>query len=235
MPPMSVTPRWRLHEVDHRVRGGRVELARVGAGQAQHVAGVVDRHHLQAEAQAQARDVVLARVLGGGDLALGAPLAEAAGDDDAVEVVQAPLGQQALDVLGLDPLELDLAGVVEAAVLERLDDRQVGVLEAHVLADDPDAHRALGAELDPVDQDLPLAEVGVGAVEAQDLADDVVEALLVQHERDLVEVAGVGGVDDGVDRHVAEVGDLALEALGQRLVAAAPRWRRAGCPGSAAR
>ena len=89
----------------------------VGAGEPEHVAGEVDRHHVQAEAQAQARDVVLTGVAGGGDLALDAPRPEPAGDDDAVEVAEAALGQQALDLLGLDPLDLDLGPVVEAAVL----------------------------------------------------------------------------------------------------------------------
>ena len=40
----------------------------------------------------------------------------------------------------------------------------------------------------------------LGAVETQQLADVVVEALLVQHERDLVEVAGVDRADDGLRR-----------------------------------
>ena len=74
--------------------------------------------------------------------------------------------------------------------------------------------------LDLVDEDLPLGEIGVDVAELEDLADDVVEALLVEDERDLVEVAGVGRVDDGVDRHVAEVGDLALQPVGERLLAA---------------
>ena len=60
---------------------------------------------------------LLAGVAGRGDLALDAPLAEAAGDHDAVEVAQAAGGQQALDLLGLDPVDLDLGAVVEAAVL----------------------------------------------------------------------------------------------------------------------
>ena len=94
MPPLSVTSRCVVHEVDDRVRASRVELAGVGAGQAQHVAGVLDGHHLHAEAQAEARDVVLAGVAGGGDLALDAALAEAAGDDDAVEVAKPPVGEQ---------------------------------------------------------------------------------------------------------------------------------------------
>ena len=38
---------------------------------------------------------------------------------------------------------------------------------------------------------------------------DVVEALVVEDERQLVDVAGVGGVDDRLDVDVAQVGDLA--------------------------
>ena len=59
------------------------------------------------------------------------------------------------------------------------------------------------------------------AVEAELLAHDVVEALVVQGERHLVEVAGVGRVHHGVDRHVAQVGDLALELGRDRRLAAA--------------
>ena len=57
------------------------------------------------------------------------------------------------------------------------------------------------------------------SVEAQHLADDVVEALVVEDQRQLVDVAGVGGVDDGALVDVAEVGDLALQVV----AAAAPR------------
>ena len=53
----------------------------------------------------------------------------------------------------------------------------------------------LVGRLDAIDQRLPLGEVGGPILEAQDVADLGVEALLVEHERDLVEVAGVGGVD----------------------------------------
>ena len=148
-----------LHQVDHRVRRRRVELGRVRAGEPEHVAGVVDHHHLQTEAQAEARDAVLAGVARGGDLALGSALAEAARDHDAIEVVQASRDEQALDLLGLDPLDLDVGAVVEAAVLERLGDRQVRVGKADVLADDADAHLAR-RRLDPLDEALPLHEVG---------------------------------------------------------------------------
>ena len=91
------------------MRRVRVELARVRAGEPAHVACELDDRALQAEAQAEERDAVLAGVAGGGDLALDAAEAEAAGDDDAVEVVQAPFGEQPFGVVGRDPVDLDLA------------------------------------------------------------------------------------------------------------------------------
>ena len=144
MPPLSMTSRWAsIRSITGcGVCGSNsVELApaRPSTLRANSIA-----HHLHAEAQAEARDVVLAGVAGGRDLALDAPLAEAAGDHDAVEVAQAALGQQALDVLGLDPVDLDLGAVVEAAVLEGLDHREVGVGQVDVLADEADAHRRVG-------------------------------------------------------------------------------------------
>ena len=113
---------------------------------------------MQAEAQPEARHALLAGVAGGGDLALEAAGAEAAGDDHAVELGQATGGQQAFDVLGLDPVDLDLGAVVEPGVLQALDDGQVGVGQLHVLADQADAHR-LGGRLDEVDDPLPRAQV----------------------------------------------------------------------------
>src|SRR5205823_9469721 len=94
------------------------------------VAGELDDHHLQAEAESEARDVLLAGEAGGGHLALHPPLAEAAGDDDAVEVLEAAFGEETLDVLGLDPLDVDLGAMVVAAVSEGFDDREVGVRQA---------------------------------------------------------------------------------------------------------
>ena len=145
--------------------------------------------------------LVLAGVAGGGDLALDAPLAEAAGDHDAVEVAQAALGQQPLDLLGLDPVDLDLGAVVEAAVLAAprppTGRRRAG---STYLPMRPMRTGSVG-RLDPLDQRLPL---GAGrrsrSSRPQDAAHHVVEALLVEDERDLVEVAGVGGVDDAPRR-----------------------------------
>ena len=128
-------------------------------------------------------------------------------------------GEQPLDVLGLDPLDLDLGAVVEAGVLQALDDRQVGVGQRDVLADQADLHRDHGG-LDLGDDLLPVGEVGLG-IDAQDVADEVVEPFVVQDQRQLVDVAGVGGVDHGAWFDVAQARDLALQVVGQRLFAPA--------------
>ena len=92
--------------------------------------------------------LVLAGVAGGRDLALDAAEAEAAGDHDAVELAEATLGEQPLGVVGRDPVDLDPRPARVATVTERLDDRQVGVGQVHVLADEADAHGAVGG-VDP--------------------------------------------------------------------------------------
>ena len=86
--------------------------------QTEHVSGVLDRHALQPEAQPEAGHVVLPGEAGCGDLALHAALTESAGDDDPVKVPQAVLAEQPLDVLGLDPVDLDVGTVVDAGVLQ---------------------------------------------------------------------------------------------------------------------
>ena len=107
------------------------------------VARRLDHGELHAEADAEERHVVLAGEAGGVDHALRAALAEAAGNEDAVDPVEARRRVAVLQRLGLDPVEVDLDRVGDAAVVERLDQRFVGVLEAGVLADDGDRDLAL--------------------------------------------------------------------------------------------
>ena len=66
-----------VHEVDDQMRADGVELARVGALEPGQMAGHLDDHDLEAEAQPEARDLALAGELDGVDLPLDAALAEA--------------------------------------------------------------------------------------------------------------------------------------------------------------
>ena len=108
----------RRHQIDHGIVRLGVELGRVGAAHAERVAGVLDGHHLQTEAQPETRDALLARVARRGDLAFDTALAEPAGDHDAVEIAQMVFGEQPGDRLGFDPVDLDAAVVEQRRMVE---------------------------------------------------------------------------------------------------------------------
>ena len=219
MPPLSSMPALLQHQVDHRMVRGGIELGRIGVDQTDHVTRELDRHGLQPEAQPQTRHALLAGVPGGGDLSFDPPVAEPTGDHDAVQVVELAGREQPLHRLGLDPDDLDIGPVVEPGVLEALDHRQIGVGQLDVLADEADSH-GRGGRLDLGDELFPVGQVRA-AVETQQLTDEVVEALVVQDQRQLVDVLRIGGVDDRAFLDVAETGDLALQIVGQRRLAAA--------------
>ena len=114
-----------------------VELRAHGAFEPGQIAGRLDNGHLHAEADAEVRNAVLARETHRFDLALDAAIAEASGHDDAVHIAQA-VDAVLFDIVRLDEVDIDRGTRVNAAVLQRFDERNVGILEVHVLADHRD-------------------------------------------------------------------------------------------------
>jgi len=191
----------------------------VRAGHAAYVARELDDGALHAQANAQVRDLVLATVLDGLDLALDAALSEAAGHDHAVGTVELLGDRVGREVLAVDPAQVEPAAVVDGGVLERLPDREVRLVELHVLADQSDRHLALTG-VDTVNELAPLIEVGWVTLEAQHAHDEVVETLVVQEQGHAVDVVGVARRHDGIRVDVAEQGDLLADALFERLLGA---------------
>ena len=68
-------------------------------------------------------------------------------------------GSSLLEHLALDPVEIDLHLVGDAAMGQRLDQRLVGVLQAGVFADDGDRHLAFGIA-HALDDAVPALQVG---------------------------------------------------------------------------
>ncbi len=121
-------------------RVGRV-LGGVGALEAEQVARRLDHHHVQAVADAENRHAVFAGVADGANHALGAALAEAAGNDYRVG-----LGEPLLDVLlfelfGIDVVDVDPGLIADCAVRDRFVQALVRILQVDVLADHRDVER----------------------------------------------------------------------------------------------
>ncbi len=99
-------------------------------------------------------------------------------------------------------MDVDLRAGVDAGVLERLVERLVGVLQVDVLADEGDIDLVLGMVLCLHDAEL--------------VAHDLVEHLLVQHHRDLVDRVDVPGRDHRLFLDVGEERDFSSLVLRQR-------------------
>ena len=173
------------------------------------VAGELDGGDLHAEADAEIRDLVFAGVLGGQDLALGAAVAEAAGNEDAVHVADDGLRAVILDGLGVHADDLHLGVVMGAGVDERFVDRFVGVLQLDVFAGDGDGHLVFRMD-DALHETLPILERGRRRVAEADLVHhEAVDLVAAEVERAFVNrVVHIAEGDDVLALDVAEHGDL---------------------------
>ena len=154
-----------------------IALGGIGVRQARHVARELDGRPLEPVADAEVRNAPLARDLGRLHHAARAAVAEPARHEDAVGIVEQRRAAWLLERFGLDPFEIDLQPMREAAVIERFVEALVGILVADVLADDVDrdlVHRML----DPADEVFPLLHPPFGLRQVQMLEDDAIEALL---------------------------------------------------------
>jgi hypothetical protein len=87
-------------------------------------------------------------------------------------------------------MDVDLAAGMDAGVGQRFGQGFVGLGQVDVLADEGDVHLVLRV-LQGVDQALPHRQVGRLGQDAQLVADDLVQHLVMQHGRDLVDGIGV--------------------------------------------
>ncbi len=126
----------------------------------------------------------------------------------------------ALEVGRLDVMDLNARACLEAGVSQRLIQRDVGIADLDVLADHRDVDRRI-VLLAGRDDLLPLAEVRRRRVDPELVADDRVELLLVQQDRNPVDVVGVDRGDHRALLDVGEERDLAPLLFRQRIAAAA--------------
>ena len=100
------------------------------------------------------------------------------------------------EALGVDPVHLDLAAVVGAGVVERLDHRQVGVGELVVLADERDPHRLRWRRSMRSTSRFQSDRSGARYLDAEVVEHRLVDALVRELERHLVDRVDVARRDD---------------------------------------
>src|SRR4030088_3134971 len=104
---------------------------------------------------------------------------------------------------------------------ERFLDALVAVDQPCVLADDGDLHASVRMQ-NSLDHPTPLGEVrSLSTQKAELVHHALVQALLVEEQRNLVDRRNVPALDHRAELNVAEEGDLALHFLGQRALGSA--------------
>src|SRR5674476_277087 len=187
---------------DHRMRTGRVKLGAVGIHQPRHVARKFDGGHLHSEANAEVGHFVFTGKLGSTNFAFDATYAKAARHQNGVKP------RQLRDVFGCDAFRIDVANlhpymIFHAGMAQRLIERLVAVTQVHILADHHNVDVALRM-LDFIHQVVPSLQIRWVRIQMQLVANQAIEALLVQHARHFVDRVHIPHRDHGPIGHIGK-------------------------------
>ena len=208
-----------LHDVDDVVRRLAVQFRGVRIFVAQDVARKFDHHHLHTQADTEGRQVVLAAILRGDEFPLRAALSESRANHVAGHAFEHFAHVLARDVFRIDEVAAHLSVIVDPRLLQRLDDRFVGILQI-VFSDQADMQflRGVGAT---VQEGAPRAEFRSGAHrQTQFFENHAVDTLILHAHRHLIDGGHVGALEHGVRTHVAEVGHFLAQRGRQRMLCA---------------
>ena len=126
----------------------------------------------------------------------------------------------AFEIFGVDFLNFDAGIIGDAAMNDGFVNGFVSVLKFDVFADDGNADAMLRGD-EFADDFLPMGHVRGRVVQAQETANEVIDAFALKHERDFVDgVVDVFFFDDGLERDVAKKGDFLANIFVERFFAA---------------
>ena len=137
-----------------------------------------------------------------------ASASEAARDEDSVKGSEKLLLGLFCDGFRVDPSDVHHRAKGKPGVAQGLRDREVGIVELHILSHKADGHRSAAA-FDGSNHRLPLAQIRLGRGQPQLPADHCGQIRLFQIEGGLIENGKGQVLYDTVRLHIAEVRDLA--------------------------
>src|SRR5947207_11576005 len=109
----------------------------------EHMAGKFDRRYLHPEAQAEVGNLLFPGIPRGHDFPFNPALTETARHQNASQAAQDLFRTELLDLLSFNLIDLNPAIVGDAAMIDRLVDRFVSVVQFDILADDPNPNPVL--------------------------------------------------------------------------------------------
>ena len=203
------------HQIDDRVAGLGIEFSGIRVLQAKDMAAVFHNRHLHAKTNAQKRYLALTRIPNRGDLALDPALAKAAGYQNALHSLENLRHIFGRDQLGIDPADIHLDVIADAAVGQRFGYAQVGVVQIHIFAHhgNRDGFRQRHGGVDHFD---PFRQIRAVGIQAKVLADNIIQPLFFQSQRHGIQQRKIQILDHAVFFYITEQGNLLLLILTDR-------------------
>ena len=190
----------------------RIQLDAVGVGVFQDMSRIFHNGKLHAQAEAQEREIVGAGIFDGRDFSLNAAAAETAGNKNAVHIAQKLCHIIRGHRLGIHPFDVDNRVAGDAAVLQCFHHTDVSVMQRDIFSDQGNGHFA-GGMLQGVYHIFPVFHIRLRAVQLQALAGNLGQVLLFHGQRCLIQIFHVQVLQHVRAGHIAEQGDLVLDAL----------------------
>src|SRR5579872_6369915 len=126
------------------MRSAGVEFRAISALQLRNLTRVFDCGALHSKANAEERNLLLARVGDGVDHSSDPALAESARNENAINVAKQTFGSsRRIDVFGFYPFDHYALAIGEASVYESFAKTFVSILQLNIFSDHADAHFAL--------------------------------------------------------------------------------------------
>ena len=232
------------HVDDDLVLALRLELLAVAAWELEEVTGDVDHSDLHSKANSEVRNVALTSNLSGTDLSVHTTLSKASSDEDTVNGLKLGLSLHlqvlshllslllrgnALEVGAVNPKELDSNTKGNAAVLEGLKDREVGISAVlEVFTNESNLNHLGGVAKDVAEllKGVDIGEVHGGndggevVVEVELVTELIDDALISQKGRDVVKRLQIMGSEDVLGLNAAKLGQLLFSSVLDDLLAA---------------
>src|SRR5689334_5346278 len=190
--------------MDHRMRCLNIEFAGIGGRQAANVPGKLDHGHLHAETDAEKGNFVLAGVTNRSNLALATPIAEAAGNQNAIGIFEKSLDAVLLNLLRLDAVEIDTDLIGNSTVNQSFEQAFVRFLKAHVLADNRNAHGIVRI-FEHLYNPLPVFQMRRAGPDVELLDDPLIKSFFMENERHFVDPFDILRGDNRIFRNITEM------------------------------
>ncbi len=189
---------------DHWIACVRVKLSRFGVINSTYIAGEFNRRALHPQTDTEKRFLFSPRITNRAQHSRNASFAKPSRNQNRVQIAQPIfptfIGHQ---IIAFDPAKIDFDIVGKSAVDQGFVQTLVGILQLDIFADNADGH-GLAQSVNAIDQRSPLPQIGIAQRQAQQIHQQLIQSLPIEHQRNFIHGFHILRRDDRVLRYVTE-------------------------------